>query len=299
MPFTQSLVWLQALPQLPLAQFASRQTVGVPALAHVPAPLHSLGCDSTAVAQTVPHDTPAATFLQVPLSHLPVVPQTSVPVSSVQVSGSVPLVATSEQVPMPLSEHFWQVPHAATLQQLPSTQCCEVHSALPPHASPSAFRPQLPPMQRFGFTQSAAVSVQVVLHVLVKLLHWNVPHDCADTGTHAPAPSQLDSGVCELPTQLSVPQVVAELAFWQAPPPSHFPVNPQGGAATHCVATVGKPPAPTLLQVPSDPVNEQLLQVSVHAVLQQTPSAQWPELHCASVVQLCPLPVRPQLPPVH
>jgi hypothetical protein len=141
--------------------------------------------------------------------------------------------------------------------------------------SPSAFSPQLPPMHRFGVTQSPSFA-QLALHLLVAGSHLMLPQGCAVTGRQAPAPSQFDDGVCVLVMveQLSVPHGVERLAFWQAPFPSHFPFSPHGGAATHWAATVGKPPAPMLLQVPVDPVSAQLLQVSVHAVLQQTPSAQ-------------------------
>jgi hypothetical protein len=206
------------------------------------------------------------------------------PVSLTQVPPFVSLIpaAMLAQVP-PAPVQALQFPHDATPQQRPSTQLPPGHWLPMVQESPRAKRPQLPLgpgfMQMFGLTQSVIASAQVVLQVLVKLLHWKVPHDSADTGTQAPMPSQLDRGVCELPTQLSVPHLVAVLSFWQAPLPSHFPFNPQGGAATHWLATVGKTPAPMLLHVPGDACNEQLLHVSVHAVLQQMPSTQWPELH--------------------
>jgi len=43
----------------------------------------------------------------------------------------------------------------------------------------------------------------------------------------------------------------------------------------------------------------QLTQGPVQLLLQQTPSAQWPDAHCPSVVQAAPLGLRPQLPATH
>ncbi len=66
----------------------------------------------------------------------------------------------------------------------------------------------------------------------------------------------------------------------QLPEPLH-PKRPQPPS--------GSVPAAWFRQVPTKPVTLQDEQVPVHALLQQTPSAQKPEPHCASEVQPVPL----------
>jgi hypothetical protein len=264
--------------------------------------LHCCACDIESLAtQTDPHGVVTATCLQAPLpSHIPVLPH-AVP-SALQVSGSGMLLGTSAQVPL---EQVSQVPQAAAPQQVWSTQWPDVHSVAREHEAPLALRPQLPPVQTLGLTQSRSTE-QVVLHLWVVASQLMLPHDCAVTGWHAPAPSHVDNGVCTfIPAwHISVPHGVAVSAFWQAPAPLHLPLLPHSVVTAHWLAGSGsgKIPAPTKLQVPGDPSSVQLLQRSVHAVLQQTPlgaPAQCPELHSASAVHACPRAVKPQTPDLH
>jgi hypothetical protein len=69
-------------------------------------------------------------------------------------------------------------------------------------------------------------------------------------------------------------------ATWrrQAPLPSQVPSRPQldAGDAEQSVGCRGAFPAGTTVQIPGDPCTLQARQVSLHEVLQQTPSAQKP-----------------------
>jgi hypothetical protein len=69
----------------------------------------------------------------------------------------------------------------------------------------------------------------------------------------------------------------------QAPLPSHFPSSPHVVVAciAHAAGTRGMSPAGRLTHVPTEPAAAQVLQPSVQATLQQTPSAQKPLAHSA------------------
>jgi len=66
-------------------------------------------------------------------------------------------------------------------------------------------------------------------------------------------------------------------------------------ASVHWVPGVGAWPAGTLVHDPTLPVTAHERQVPVHAVAQQIPCAQKPELHSGAVVQVAPLGFLPQL----
>lgn len=73
-------------------------------------------------------------------------------------------------------------------------------------------------------------------------------------------------------------QIVPRTKLRQAPAPSHVPSRPQveGSEAGQTPAPRGAPPAGTNAQDPGAPAVLQDLHVSVHALLQQTPSTQNP-----------------------
>jgi hypothetical protein len=81
--------------------------------------------------------------------------------------------------------------------------------------------------------------------------------------------------------------------------PSHAPVRPQvlAACAAHCSAGSGWP-AGTGPQVPALPDNAQDSHDPVHAVLQQTPSAQKPDWHSDVDEQAAPTGLRPHVPPL-
>ena len=69
--------------------------------------------------------------------------------------------------------------------------------------------------------------------------------------------------------------------------PGQLAVIPEHTYGEH----VGAPaaPAPTMLQVPSAPVTSQRSHAPAHAVLQHSPSTQWPETHWLVPLQVWPL----------
>src|SRR5262252_2144703 len=86
--------------------------------------------------------------------------------------------------------------------------------------------------------------------------------------------------------------IVLTAYLLQPPMPSHLPSRPQvdtGETGQDVVSRAGSPTA-RLTQVPSvGPGIAQVLQPSVQATLQQTPSAQWPLPHWASQLQASPI----------
>jgi uncharacterized protein YfaT (DUF1175 family) len=79
----------------------------------------------------------------------------------------------------------------------------------------------------------------------------------------------------------------------QAPDPLQTPGwQPSAGHSPS-----GSDPLASKMQVPTFPTWLQAWQTPPQGVLQQTPSAHWPEPHCAPLVQGCP-PTALQAPPV-
>ena len=122
--------------------------------------------------------------------------------------------------------HVWQVPVQGVLQQTPSAQNPDWHSAPVAHAFPSALSPQEPLVHTAGEAQSES-AVQVALQTLAP--HWNGKHELVAGVTHAPAPSQVDVGVnCVVVAgQVDALHVVPFAYFWHAPAPSHLLLVPQ------------------------------------------------------------------------
>ena len=93
----------------------------------------------------------------------------------------------------------------------------------------------------------------------------------------------------------------------QPPLPSHRPLLPhdwgawaaqiESGSVTPRAARGSGTSAGTSTQRPSAMVSAQKRHFPVQASLQQTPSAQNPDLHWLVLVQGCPRPRNPQLPP--
>lgn len=105
-----------------------------------------------------------------------------------------------------------------------------------------------------------------------------------------PAPSHVRAGVSVDPVQLPAAQTEPAAQLWHAPLPSHVPSNPHSVWATagHCVVTMGAVPLGTFEQVPTFPVSVHVMHVPVHAVLQQTPCTQFPDVHWALLAQVAP-----------
>jgi hypothetical protein len=115
-------------------------------------------------------------------------------------------------------------------------------------------------------------------------LHWPMPLHCPPLTTASPS-------------QLPPLQTVPAGQFRQAPRPSHLPSSKQldESAASHAplLLAPGLAPVGRLVQVPSEPVPAQVLQASVQAVEQQTPSAQKLLAHSDAQVQLWPASLPP------
>jgi hypothetical protein len=112
-----------------------------------------------------------------------------------------------------------------------------------------------------------------------------------------PVPLQVAFGVSVEPAQVAPTQVVPEGYFWQAPLPLQRPLVPQVEAVwvAHWVAGTGARPPAIEVQVPTDPVTLQAVQVPVQALLQQKPLTQNPEAQRLAVAQAVPVGKPPQL----
>ena len=145
---------------------------------------------------------------------------------------------------------------------------------------------QTPDEQKSPVMQSVS-AVQVVLQAVAPQM--NGVQLVVVAAGQVPVPVQVAAAVATPLAQLAARQAVVAGATAQAPAPLQVPVLPQGGAATQRASAS---PVTVLAQVPAVPpvlAAEQPMQVPVQAVLQQTPSTQKPEVHCALDVQAVPL----------
>lgn len=123
-----------------------------------------------------------------------------------------------------------------------------------------------------------------------------------------PGAQLVTAGVTQVPVPLHVEgavlvEAVGQLgaahwvpAGWRAHwPAAHWPVVPQVDAACTAHRLCGSGPVFTLLQVPAVPFRLQARQAVLHALLQQTPSAQNMLPHSALAPQGAPSGLRPQL----
>ncbi len=117
----------------------------------------------------------------------------------------------------------------------------------------------------------------------------------------APAPLQAPTGVAVPAAHEAVPQTSDAEGYWQVVSlPSH--VAPQVPLPEQAVRGVplalGWTAPTTVVQVPTFPVASHAWHWLVQAVLQQTPSTQFPDEHCAPLVHVVPFASRhlPTLP---
>ena len=118
----------------------------------------------------------------------------------------------------------------------------------------------------------AASVVQLVPQVRPE--HWYAPHDVVAPALQVPAPSQVDAAWIVALEQLAAWQTVAAAHLRQAPAPSQKPSVPQVEAGDAEQSLRGLVPGSANLHVPRLFVAEQVWQVPVQAVSQQTPSTQ-------------------------
>jgi len=111
---------------------------------------------------------------------------------------------------------------------------------------------------------------------------------------------QVPAVFSRLPLQVAGRQTVSAAYLAQPPIPSQLPVCPQVDLAVWVQTLWGSGAFNAVgSQVPMRPFWLQLTQGPVQLLLQQTPSAQYPDAHCPAVVQAAPLGLRPQLPATH
>ena len=211
------------------------------------------------------------------------------PVSWQVPCGSAAPFATLLHVPIEAtSAHDWQVPLQAELQQTPCAQNFERHSVPSAQVLPRPLRPHEPRMQTAGDAQSASAA-QAPLHTAVPQLYGK--HELDAGVTHAPLPSQADAGVNVVVAvgQVESSHGVPFAYFWQAPA-WHLPFVPQAGPPPSLHRADGSlRPVGTLVHVPSVPASVHDWQAPVHALSQQTPCAQLPDVHSVAAEQDAPM----------
>jgi pimeloyl-ACP methyl ester carboxylesterase len=183
---------------------------------------------------------------------------------------------TSTHVPtLPAWLQLWQVPVAvpgpaqATLQQMPSTQLSEVHSASSPHVVPFLKRHPPTPSQVFSPEQSASsVNLGTAVQFPWKpaTAHdWQLPQAALlqqTPSTQLPDAQSLEMAQA-FPSRLR-----------HAPVASQTESPPQVSSVAFVIGE----------QVPTLPVSTQLSHDPSQALSQQTPSTQKPLAHCAPTV---------------
>jgi hypothetical protein len=143
---------------------------------------------------------------------------------------------TGEQTPWdPLTSHASQLPPQALLQQNPSTQKPELHSAALEQVAPFGFFPQDMFTQVFGATQSPDV-LHAVAHAELSILHLNGAQVIAGASTQLPWPSHFEAARPSLATGSQVDGLqMTSFHSRQFPAASQVPSRPQvlSGCAMH------------------------------------------------------------------
>jgi len=192
--------------------------------------------------------------------------------------GSAPPAGTGEQVPtLPGTLQLKHRPpvvaslHALS-QQTPSVQKVLVHCDPAVQLAPFALRPHELPAQVLGGTQSASLA-QLFLHAAE--LQTYVPHGLAGGVTHAPSPSQAETGVSDEAVAQAASLQLSPLLKLAHAPALHRPVVPQVfcGVALHFSCGSGAPSA-TAVQSPSEADRLHAMHAPVHSELQHVPCAQ-------------------------
>ena len=176
------------------------------------------------------------------------------------------------------------------LQQTPSAQCPEAHCPWVVQAAPFGLRPQLPATHLVLGVQSES-EAQVPTQALVLLSQLNGAQMIDGPEVQFPAPSQTRMPPTAAPLQVPAWQTVPSSYVRQPPLPSQVPSSPQdeAGLCGQTLAALGATPAATNEQTPGAEGVLQDLQLSVQALLQQTPSTQKSLVQSALQPQAAPL----------
>jgi hypothetical protein len=199
--------------------------------------------------------------------------------------------STGQQVPSrPVWLHDTHAPWQASAQQTPSVQKPEAQSVLFAQLVPFILRPQLPLMHCTPRPQSL-FAVQAPKQSCLLTSHEYGEHTFGSAGAHDPAPSHVWMPVTAAPSQVPALQTVPMTYLRQAPCPSQVPSVPQLRTSDigHVADERGGSPAGTRAHVPIEPLTSQRLQVSPHALSQQTPSTQNADWQSALHPQASPL----------
>jgi hypothetical protein len=220
-------------------------------------------------------------------SQLPSRPQVVAAVAAHCPVGAAVPAGIGVHVPVvPVRLHAMHVPVHPLLQHTPWAQLPELHSGPMAQVAPMGLSPQLLFRHCAGETQSVLVE-QVVLHAVA--LQVKGTQLALVTVRHAPAPSHVRAGVSVEPVQLAATQTVPAAIWRHLPAPSQVPSFPQTlVVVAHWLAGVGAAPAGIGVHVPVDPVRLHAVHVPVQAVSQQTPFAQFPDVHSEPAPQVVP-----------
>jgi hypothetical protein len=194
-------------------------------------------------------------------------------------------VPTAEHVPAPFRLHAWQVEQPLVEQQTPSMQLPLAHSLPPPQDTPRPFfAVHVVPEQKLPPTQSLSLA-QLVLHALFAPQTYG-PQSIGLVWLQEPVPEQNDGGWRVEPLHEAAVPHAFEVGCCSHAPLTQKPVLPHPllAAQPPCGSVVL---FATLAQVPL-PLTLHAWQVEQVAVVQQTPSVQWPLMHWLSPPQLAP-----------
>lgn len=182
----------------------------------------------------------------------------------------------------------------AELQHSPSVQKPLAHCSPAVQAAPNVLRPQDPPTQVLGGTQSTSV-LQTFSQAAE--LQMKVPHVRLGGVTQPPRPSHVDAGVAEELVAQTAGLQLSPLAKLAQAPDLQAPVVPQvtWAVASHFPCGSGWPSG-TSVHSPKEAERLHAMQASLQAELQQIPCAQLLDWHSVGVLHSAPKGLRPQEP---
>lgn len=185
---------------------------------------------------------------------------------------------TALHVPaLPATLHASHCPVHAESQHTPSTQFAEVHALADEHTEPFAtFAVQLPPLQKSPETQSPSLAHDV-RHAVVP--QRNGARIVVLGAGHDPEPLQLADAVAAPPVHKALRHDVELLGYAHAVRSNPLQLPPH---SVPSLAHDGRPPTGeplTAVHVPAEPATPHDSHCPVHPLLQQTPSAQLPDVH--------------------
>lgn len=122
-----------------------------------------------------------------------------------------------------------------------------------------------------------------------------------EPGLHVPAPSQVRARflVDDPAGHEADTHTVPATYFWQAPAPSHLPLNPHAAGPASVQPETAGMPAPMFVHMPTAPGRLHARQPPEQSMLQHTPCEQNPVTHSPPAPHIEPTGFLPQLPAMH